>query len=112
LKVYKYIDMQQKEIINTLKIIDDLNQNFPLLPITHLDFNYLSKEFNIDKKQIYSMIAFMNWIASKNTFIDIADLKSLKVSRGGNKWVFIITGIKHSTPFTVDYEFSFLIDEE
>lgn len=94
-----YHMMKKKEVEETLKFFNDFSEKFPMLKIGDINIYELSKHYKINFKSLFSVIAFLDCMRVTNMssedknsyYIDIEDIKSIKVNKNNSNWTFIIS---------------------
>lgn len=102
-----YNTMTKATVTQTLTIINELNTKFPLLPLTHLNFSELAKNFKVTKRDFLSMIVFMDWLNQQGKNVSTTDIKSIRVKRNENRWVFLIKSSRYKGVLKFEHNFTF-----
>lgn len=112
-----YNKLNQKDLIKTVNIIKDLSAKFPLMTLEDINYDFLSKEFQITKKHFVSTIVFIDWLHKNGVHLDILDVNSLLVKSafvnnnedGGRltRWQFHIKSKKNEKTLKFEHTYIF-----
>ena len=108
----KFHTMNQKSMIKTLKVLDELSIKFPLMTIHQINFYSLAPHYGLNGKDFLSMVSFMDGVrqlkakdgvnqTQASFFIDVHEVHQLTIKKNESRWVFdVVHGeSKHKLSF-------------
>lgn len=93
-----YHIIKQQDMMETLKLITEFGDQFPMLTVKEINFYELAKYYGKDPKDFITMVVFldcmrhMNEKSEKNIhyFINLEDVSKMKVKKNQHQWSFEI----------------------
>lgn len=111
-----YHQMKKKNILESLELIADFGEKFPLLAINQINFYELAKFYQKNPKDLISMIVFLDCMKHMNDqsekqisyFINLEEVRKIKVKKREQQWVFdVYKNAQEKFTLTHIYQHSF-----
>lgn len=88
--------MKQHQMIETLQLIHEMGEKFPMLSVNQINFYELAKHYGKNPKDLISMVVFLDCMTHMNAqskknigyYIDLAEVTKIKVKKNHPQWTF------------------------
>lgn len=91
-----YHQIKQKEMNETLTLMAELAEKFPMLSVNQINFYEFAKFYQKNPKDFITMVVFLDCMKQMNHqttngityFINLEDVRKINVKKNQDKWAF------------------------